>query len=263
LPSAATIIGWTAVGIKKMDHSEAVQQMAAERYLLNEMTPDAREAFEEHLFDCPECALDLRAGAAFVETAKAQLPKLTGALPASVPARSRKPRGLRGWSLRDWSQRVWRLRWLQPTFAVPAFASLLLVLCYQNLVTYPGLRAAANQPRLLPWAPLQGATRGSIRLAITADRQHGVALPVDLPEQPSLGAYASYCFDLYDPQGKLVWTGVVAAPNESESGGQRLSLVIPGAMLQNGAYSLVVSGTGTHGERTGIDRYAFDLSLTD
>jgi hypothetical protein len=236
-----------------MDHSEAIQQMMAERYLLDELKPETREAFEEHFFDCPECALDLRAGAAFVEAAKAQLPMLTSALPVPASSRSRKPG----------AQRAWWLSWIQPAFAIPAFATLLLVLGYQNLVTYPGLRAAAGQPRLLPWVPLHGATRGGANRSITADRRHGVALPVDLPAQPSLDAYASYSFDLYDPKGKLAWTGVVAAPNESENQSERISLVIPGAMLQSGAYSLVVSGAGAHGERTVIDRYAFDLHLTD
>ena len=247
--------------MKKMNHSEAIQQMMAERYLLDELTPDVREDFEEHLFDCPECALDLRAGAAFVEAAKAQLPRLTGAFPTPAPSRSRKPRSLRGWSLRDGVPREWWRRWLQPAFAVPAFASLLLVLGYQNLVTYPGLRATASQPRLVPWAPLHGATRGGSLQTITADRRHGVALPIELPAQSSPDAYASYCFDLYDPQGKLAWTGAQAAPNVNDS--QRLSLMIPGAMLQSGAYSLVVSGVGAHGERKVIDRYAFDLRLTD
>ena len=246
------------MGMKKMDHSEAIQQMIAERYLLDELTLDAREAFEEHLFDCPECALDLRAGAAFVEAAKAQLPKLTGAAPVPSLPRSRKLQ-----VRRDQVRREWSLRWLQPAFAVPAFATLLLVLGYQNLVTYPGLRAAAAQPRLLPWAPLHGAMRDGAPLAITADHRHGVALPVDLPAQSSPDAYASYSLDLYDPQGKLAWTGVVAASSESGGDGQRLSLVIPGAMLQSGSYSLVVSGAGAHGERTVIDRYAFDLHLTD
>jgi hypothetical protein len=182
--------------------------------------------------------------------AKAQLPKLAGVASVSSLPRSRKPR----------VQREWWLSWLQPAFAVPAFASLLLVVGYQNLVVYPGLRAEASQPHLLPWAPLHGAMRDGAPLAITADRRHGVALPVDLPAQSSPDAYASYSLDLYNPQGKLAWTGVVAPP--SDNGGQRLSLVIPGAMLQNGAYSLVVSGAGAHGERTVIDRYAFDLRIT-
>jgi hypothetical protein len=230
-----------------MDHSEAVQQMAAERYLLDELAPDAREAFEEHFFDCPECALDLRAGDAFVAEAKSQLPGLAGARPAPVPTRALK------------IKREWWLAWLQPAFAAPAFAMLLLVVGYQNLVTLPALRDSANQPRLLPWAPLHGATRGA-PLAIAADRRHGVALPVDLPPQPSMGAYASYSFGLYDPQGKLAWTG--AAPATADDA-QRLSLVIPGAMLRDGAYTVAVSGIAAHGERTEIDRYVFDLHLTD
>jgi hypothetical protein len=236
-----------------MDHSEAVQQMAAERYLLNELTPDEREAFECHLFECPECALDLRSGAVFVEEAKTQLPELTSALPTPAASRSSK----------SGVTRKWWLCLLQPAFAAPAFATLLIVFGYQNLVTYPALRATANQPRLLAWAPLHGATRGGAHQTITADRRHGVALPVDLPPQPIMGAYASYAFDLYDPQGKLAWTGLAAA-NAGEAGdSQQLSLVIPGAMLRNGTYTIAVAGIAAHGERTEIDRYVFDLRLTD
>jgi len=238
------------IGVEMMNHSEALQQMAAERYLLDELEPDAREAFEEHLFDCQECTLDLRAGAAFVEVAKTQLPELTC---APVPSRFRQHK----------VKREWWLFWLRPAFAAPAFATLLLVLGYQNLVTYPGLRAAANQPRLLPWAPLHGATRGTARLAITADRRHGVALPVDLPEQPSVGAYASYSFDLVDPQGKPVWTGAVAAPSDNAGDGERLSLVIPGAILRSGAYTVTVSGVAPDGKRVNVDQYRFDLRLID
>ena len=238
------------IGVEMMNHSEALHQMAAERYLLDELTPDAREAFEEHVFDCQECALDLRAGAAFVEVAKTQLPGLSG---AAVPSPSRPHK----------AKREWWLFWLRPAFATPAFASLLLVLGYQNLVTYPRLRAAASQPRLIPWTQLRGAMRGGAPLTITADREHGVALPVDLPSQPSEGAYASYSIDLRDPQGNLAFGGVVPAPGESDSGSQRLGLVIPGAMLRNGVYTLAVFGVAAHGERTVIDQYAFELRLTD
>jgi hypothetical protein len=233
-----------------MDHSEAVKQMAAERYLLDELTPDAREAFEEHFFDCQDCALDLRAGVAFVDEAKAQLPNLASALPARGPSRLREPK----------VKREWWLGWLQPAFAAPLFATLLLVIGYQNLVTYPALRAAASEPQLLPWAPLHGATRGGSPLTIAADHRHGIALPIDLPPRPSVGAYAAYSFDLYDPQGKLAWTGLTAG---DAGEGQRLSLLIPGAILRNGSYAIAVSGVAAHGERTEIDKYVFELHLTD
>ncbi|MFZ1085769.1 MAG: zf-HC2 domain-containing protein [Terracidiphilus sp.] len=233
-----------------MDHNEALQQMAAERYLLNELTPDARDAFEEHLFDCHECALDLRAGVAFVEEAKVQLPKLAPNAPEPLPIRARPAR----------VKREWWLNWLQPSFAVPVFATMLLFIGYQNLVVLPGLHEAASQPQLLAWAPLHGSTRGA-PLAITADRKHGVALPVELPQQPSPGAYDSYSFGLIDPQGKAAWTGSVAAPTSDAGESQRISLAIPGAMLRNGTYTVTVSGVTPRGEHTVIDQYAFSLQI--
>jgi hypothetical protein len=237
--------------IEPMDHSEAVKEMAAERYLLNELTPEAREAFEEHVFDCPECALDLRAAAAFVDEAKVQLPALAESAPTPAPPTIGKPR----------VKRDWWLAWTHPAFAVPAFAALLLVLGFQNLVTLPELRTQAAQPRLLAWVPLRGEMRGASAAPITADRKHGVALSLDLSPQPGLAPYPSYAFDLLDPQGKLVWTGVAAPPPASDAGSQRIVLVIPGASLQNGAYTVAVFGVGPGGARTQIEKYLFELVL--
>ena len=236
-----------------MDHNEAVKQMAAERYLLRELTPDEREAFEEHVFDCPECALDLRAGAAFVHEAKAQLPNLTTPLRAEPSAGTRKPR-------KDW--RGW-FSWLRPAIAAPAFAALLLVVGYQNLVTFPALRATVDQPHLLLSVPMRGATRGAEELVVNADRSHGFALPFDFYRDSGAANYASYSFDLYDPQGKLAWTGAIAVPNDLKNGDQRISLAIPGARLRNGAYRVTATGIGLNGERTEVESQAFDLHLIE
>ncbi|MGO9337211.1 MAG: zf-HC2 domain-containing protein [Terracidiphilus sp.] len=224
--------------------------MAAERYLLDELSPEAREAFEDHVFSCPECALDLRAAAAFVDEAKVQFPALKPPMPAAPSSGADKPRMKRD----RW------LSWLRPGLMVPAFAASLLVVGYQSLVTLPALRAEVNQPRILPWTPVHGGTRGGAATAITADRAHGVAFPVDISPLPGSSAYTSYSFDLSDPQGKHVWTGAIAAP-DGES--QRLLLAIPAAMLSNGTYTVAVSGVGPHGERTPIDQYVFDLHLAD
>ena len=53
-----------------MSHDEALCILAAERYLLKEFDDRLREAFEEHFFDCSECAADMRAAANFLDAVK-------------------------------------------------------------------------------------------------------------------------------------------------------------------------------------------------
>lgn len=233
-----------------MNHSEAVEQMTSERYLLNELTPDARDAFEEHLFDCPECALDLRAGALFVREAKVQLPELVASQTRNGTAKSRE------------KQSFWFSLW-RPAFAAPAFAALLIVVGYQNFVTFPTLRQSANEPRLAPLAPLRSATRGATVPTFTADSKHGVALPVDLVIDPEVAPAASYSFDLRDPQGKLVWTGSLPAAAQGTGSDQSFSLTIPGGMLQSGPYSLMVTSVTAQGGRTPVEQYNFDIVMTN
>jgi putative zinc finger protein len=238
----------------KMEHETAVQQMAVERYLLDELSPELREEFEEHLFDCAECSLDLRAGAAFVEEAKLQLPNLVSTAPAAAPRpETRRPqnRGI------DW------LAWLRPVltrpaFAAPVFAVMLLVIGYQNLATIPSLRSAAAQPRLAPWVSFHTGTRGDAHLTVPADPAQGAVLLIQIPED---GGYASYSFDLYDPQGKRVWTQSEAASTQPAMGGGAFSLMIPGAGLAQASYTLVVSGVNPQGGRTEIDRRILDFHL--
>jgi anti-sigma factor RsiW len=59
-----------------MTHAEAIQDMATEKCLLGELDNERREAFEEHFFECPECAMAVRAAAVFLEEAKEHLPGL-------------------------------------------------------------------------------------------------------------------------------------------------------------------------------------------
>lgn len=232
-----------------MNHGEAVEQMAGERYLLDELTPDTREAFEEHVFDCQECALDLRAGTLFVKEAKAQLPELAerpalgGAAPKSKPG-------------------LW-LFLMRPVFAVPAFAALLAVVVFQNAVTFPALRDAATQPRLFPLTQLRPATRGASHPTVAADRTRGAALLVDLPLEPGAPAAVSYSMDLRDGQGKVIWNTTVPASARESGSDQQLSLLIPGARLSNGTYSLSVTSLGSQGERTPVDEYVFDIVVTN
>src|ERR1700674_3301277 len=129
-----------------MDHDVVVRQKTTERYLLGELNPEACTEFEEHFFDCPDCALDVRTGSLFVEQSKVVLAEkaepFSAGLPVTAPSLV-KP----GW-----------LSWLRPAFAAPLMVLLLAVIGYQNLVTYPQMQQALNSPRVLPWAPVNVGT---------------------------------------------------------------------------------------------------------
>ena len=94
-----------------MNHQEAQRREAVEKYLLEELPPPERDEFEEHFFDCQECASDLKTTAAFIDEAKRQL----GRAPAAAPAPRARPRFR--------FEFLWR-----PAFAAPAFALLLAVI---------------------------------------------------------------------------------------------------------------------------------------
>jgi len=229
-----------------MKHSEAVQQMAVERYLLGELPPEARDAFEEHFFDCQECALDLRAAADFIKEAKLQLPNLPVTSPAK-PRPSASPTSRR----RDW------FSWWKPAFVVPVFAALLCIVGYQNLITIKALRLASEQPRLLPWVTLHGETRGSAPVNVQATRGKGVILLIDLPQNP---AYTSFVFELYSPAGSKIWDQSVSASAGNNNGGP-LSLLIPWRGLQEGSYTLTISGMTAQGTSTPLDRHTLDIQF--
>ena len=57
----------------KFDHQRAVSLHAVESYLLDELSSPLREEFEEHFFDCPECAEALRAGLILQQNGRALL----------------------------------------------------------------------------------------------------------------------------------------------------------------------------------------------
>src|SRR6185503_8238808 len=99
-----------------MNHEEAIRIKGTEQYLLNELSPELREQFEEHFFGCGICAQDVRAGALFVEQSKAIF-----AEDAVAPQREAPVAAKPSW----WA-------WLRPAIALPVMALLLAVIAYQN-----------------------------------------------------------------------------------------------------------------------------------
>ncbi|HXM21049.1 MAG TPA: zf-HC2 domain-containing protein [Terriglobales bacterium] len=223
-----------------MDHSEAIDLMAAEKYLLGELTPESREQFEEHFFDCQECALEVRTGAAFVEHSKVVLSEPVAISPMKVPGPAPANSGWFGW--------------LRAAFVVPVLAALLAVIGYQNLVTYPQLKQAANSPQILPWASINISTRGTSTTQISPHVGEGFHLLVNIPPE---SGYTSYTFDLSSPSGRLEWSRTIPAASSDEA----RSIYVPGGNQEQGVYTLAVRGSMATGESSDLGRYSIAVQI--
>jgi hypothetical protein len=224
-----------------MQHAEAIRSMASEKYLLDELTPELREEFEEHFFGCPECALDVRAGTTFLEHTKVALAEPAPAerlAPASPP-----------------QPRTW-LSWLRPSIAVPVMALLLVVIGYQNFITLPktkGEIADLRAPQILPSVSLVSAR--SDRVPVIAVRPgQPFLLFVDVPAEDR---FTSYLCELYSPSGALLWS----LPVSPEAAKNTLPLHVPSGQAASGTYTLAVSGIGADRSHAVLARYPFELQV--
>jgi len=219
-----------------MDHNDVVRQKLAERYLLDELQGEQREAFEEHFFECSECAHDIRAGSEFVESTKVILSQ-----PAEEASRaSREPVGSGWWA------------WLRPQFAGPALALLIAVVGYQNLVTLPRLRGVLRQPQTLPFAAVAVGTWGSAGPTVSVPRDRGFLIWVRIPSD---GSYTHYIADLYNPTGRLEYSLTIPATSVQD----QWPVLIPGGNHQEGNYRLSVRGVAGSGEVKDIGSAPFTL----
>src|SRR6266478_19064 len=60
----------TTLRMAQMDHNQALQLQAAVKYVLGELSQVQRDEYEDHYFDCAECAVDIKALATFADTTR-------------------------------------------------------------------------------------------------------------------------------------------------------------------------------------------------
>jgi hypothetical protein len=229
-----------------MNHSEAVQLEAAERYLLGELPPGVREQFEDHFFGCLECAQDVRAGAAFVDGARDILSSEKDHAPARVPSKE--------------SSRGWWTSLFRPAVLVPVMALLIIFAAYQNIVVIPGLSKAASEssdPQTLQSFSLVTAnSRAGGSLSITAAPNKPFTLFVDIPSD---NQFSFYTCDLQTESGTLI----VSSKVSTEDARDTVQMLIPPSRLGVGKYVLIVRGYTPNAETsTEITRYPFALNFS-
>lgn len=237
-----------------MDHELVARQRITERYLLGELEADALHEFEEHFFDCPDCALDVRAGALFVEQSnvlladESRMAGVSRSTPTLVPAKDVRAKS-------SWLAAL--LGMFKPAFAVPVIAALLAVVGYQNLVIYPQLKLALDSPRVLPFAAVNvGSWGGGQTVSIRPGE--GFLLFARI----SADGYPAHVAELYNPAGKLEWSLPIPSSERDTSPGQdQYPIQVPGAQRRAGIYTLVVRGLTAAGESKEVGRSSFELQF--
>ncbi len=216
-----------------MTHPEAVSTLASERYLLDEMTDLERHAFEDHFFDCAECAADVRAGEVLREGAKAGL---LGAhtTSSSVLAFPGKPARRPLSTLIPWA----------------AAASLALVAGYQALLLNNG-SDTRFEPQALAPVTLRPASRGADPILVV-DGDKPVALAIEINRGANVGQPTDeLSYDLRTIDGLKILSGRASRPEA----GVPLFLLLPGASLSAPSrYLLTV--TDATGQAIGEYRFA-------
>jgi hypothetical protein len=206
-----------------MDHSEAVRLQAAEKYVLGELPQAIREEYEEHYFDCAECALDLKAAVVFVDTSREVL-------------RSEKEKSVEIDRVPEPGE--W-FSWIKPWVAVPTFAALLLLLGYQSFVTVPKVKeqAASDAVQILFNSyPLRGVnTAGEDGRTLSIRPGEAFLLNFDFVPTRS---FDSYIAQLQDGEGHTLLQLRIAGGNAN----REAHLPIPARMLHPGKYILAFYG---------------------
>jgi hypothetical protein len=224
-----------------MDHQDAVRRGVIEKYLLDEISQPERDEIEMHVFECQECAEEMRTTAAFLAGAKLELRRSHLAQP--VRAAAKKP---------------WFEIFRRPAVAAPAFALLLMIVAYQTIIILPrfaGASAELNNPQILTPLSLSGgnARGGAVPIAVTPKGQP-LLLSLDIPaaEQSS-----SYTCVLVAPSGAVVWRLPVSAAQAKDT----LAISVPSGALSPGNYRLLVQGRAKAGSHpVDLVNYRFTLN---
>jgi hypothetical protein len=213
-----------------MNHLQAVNTSAPERYLLEEMSELERHAFEDHFFSCSDCAEDVRLGARMREGVKA------GFMDAEQPVSLAAAKAAR-------TKTVWRASVVIPWAAA---AMLALAAGYQSLMLAPGQERRLQAQALAP-ITLRPASRGAEPVVPLPAGTAAIALAVDVgaSRDPELA------YDLRTIDEKSVASGRVPAPQP----GAPLLLLIPAWTLTPGGHYILSIRHSTDGDV--LDEYRF------
>ena len=223
---------------RTMEHEQAIREMAAERYLLGELTESDREAYEAHLFDCQTCFEQVKAGAEFV----AGIKKAGVEEPASVA------------SVNDGFMARFLAGLRQP---VAALAIALFVIAggfnvYQQREISRQKEAALERSYILTGI----AHGGDAAKLIQAPRNSRLALSVEYTPR---GEFTQYGVRIVSDSGAVK----ANLPISLDQADGMARIALPADSLRPGTYSVVVWGRNNDGVESEVGRGVFTLQFSD
>jgi hypothetical protein len=224
-----------------MNHQDALQEMAVERYLLGELSGSSLDRFEEHLFECPECAMDVKAGVTFIDGARTELKS-----PQRVAeADAKKAPGWTSWFTSPWVLGL-------------ALATCLLLLSFQIFIFEPRMKleiAQAQTPAMLnPLILANAGARGDSIPEIVAPEHGSFVISLDIP---AAGGFSSYLCSLSAPDGSLLWQTTVS-PDQARDA---LLINMPTARTKVGLNTFLIQGLPAGGTLVDLARYRFRVTI--
>jgi hypothetical protein len=219
---------------KPMAHREAEETMAVDRYLLNELTEAERMRFEEHYFECAECAEALEAGQIFINGIRP--------IPAPLP----------------WWRKM--LEFLRAPLVVPAWGMWAVAGTAAASLALVGIQG------FWPAAPLANTVllAGETVKGAAGDKTYTLKTPSATVEVALLDVdFPYYRVDITrGSDGKTHSQVVPAPPKDAE---HRLSVQISRKALGVGHFTVTVAGLATREARQShpVDTYYFQIDKTD
>jgi hypothetical protein len=228
-----------------MNHQEALQEMAVERYLLGELSGASLDNFEEHLFECSECAIDVKIGGTFIDAVRTE---------GSAPRRVAVPRVE--------SARRWTFWFTSPWVLAPALAACLVILAFQTFVLQPRMRqelARVQAPSVLnPLVLANAGARGDSVPEIVAPEHGSFVISLDVP---TTGGFSRYLCSLYAPDGSLLWQTTVSPEQARDA----LLINLPASKTKEGLNAFLIQGLPAGGRASGtlvdLARYRFRVKI--
>lgn len=229
-----------------MNHQQALEQHATERYLLREMAPQERHAFEEHYLECAECLEAVTFGTDFLEAGR-------------QVAKEMKQHERNVVCVVSWRERLAPVLsgWLRPASALVFAVLLCSIIAYQGLQIHQlkneqTTKVARPEFRSVLTGIAHGA--GEAKL-VEVPRNAVVSLGIEYDRS---GDYVSYRAQVQNEAGSIRQS--IDLP---DTPGDMANVALLPGNLNEGEYTLIILGRTADGSEKEVGRRAFNLKFLD